>query len=464
MVLIRIYSFLIICLVCNTAISSYAGERICIYEGRRCRVEGFGNDLTVIQLLRVHFKIRTLRINYFEIPIWNAVLLEKWKTLESLNLENNNIESVEANAIHNLPDLISLDLGNNHIKTIPLDTFTQSNHLKKLYFPFNNLTSLESILYVKGPLEVLNLQKNNLTSINGISKLSSLITLKLDRNFISILPESEINKLKLLELLDISSNQITHICKLEGDIKIAIFSNNSILNVNKELFAEAKKLKELSLSENQLAIIEANTFQDLEDLKHLNLNSNQIKQLPLTIFHRQINLEILELSHNKLEFLEYGIFTSLNSLKELHLSYNNFRTLNVNIFYSLKHLQNLHLLGNPLYDLDIEKLLKFNYELSNVYINLTNLDCEKFIQYSAALSEKFVLNAILSQADGINQNCSESAENKQERSSQLEKIENVLRPLLKLHITLTIFAILLLIYLVLLMITCSQKFIQQYNK
>lgn len=141
------------------------------------------------------------------------------------------------------------------------------------------------------------------------------------------IPES-LGKLKLLEKLDISDNNIRI---LPSDL------------------GELKNLRELDISNNKLSAL-PNSLADLTQLRLLDLRHNRLVELPDWI-GEFVNLQILDASFVRLEVVPDWI-GKLHQLKTLHLRGNKLKTLPESIG-ELTQLSSLYLNDNQLTDLPL---------------------------------------------------------------------------------------------------------------
>jgi len=178
----------------------------------------------------------------------------------SLTCVNKGIKNVTG--INKLPDLLYINLSQNHISAINLAKYT---NLKTLDLTSNALTTINVSENVN--LDTLKLGANSLVSID-VAKNSKLVTLELNNNrLLSIGLENNV----LLQTLNISSNGLT---KIDGS--------------------------------------------KLEKLNVLNLGSNDLSEIDLT---KNLNLTTLDISNNKFTSLDISYLKNLTSL---NISENQF--------------------------------------------------------------------------------------------------------------------------------------------
>lgn len=159
-----------------------------------------------------------------------------------------------------------------------------------------------------------------------------------------------------INLLDISSERLTTIDKIEGDVVSIDYSNNKITkiqNLNETLL-------ELILNDNKIRKIE-NLNNNLEILR---LSNNKIRKIENLNEH----LKTLSLSHNKISKIQ----NLNNNLEELYLTCNNIKSIK-NLTKDLKILNLSFNYINKINNLsDNIRYLNLSHNLINKIENLSN--------------------------------------------------------------------------------------------
>nr|AGJ51097.1 variable lymphocyte receptor C [Petromyzon marinus] len=133
---------------------------------------------------------------------------------DKLELDFNQLASIDAKAFQGLPHLTFLSLNNNKLQYLPVGVFDQLKHLNELYLGQNQLKSLPERVFDKlTKLTLLDLQQNQLQSIpEGIFKtLTNLQTLYLSTNQLQSIPHGAFDHLTKLEDLRLSENKLQSI-------------------------------------------------------------------------------------------------------------------------------------------------------------------------------------------------------------------------------------------------------------
>jgi Leucine-rich repeat (LRR) protein len=185
------------------------------------------NELKVLHIVNTKTRLSSFRKFFTLRP--NEIL-----KLTELNLRDNNV--TELNEVFlmraKLSNLVKLDLSNNLISSIELNTFKYLQQLETLDLSNNKLVYLSNAVF------------------SGLKNLKNLI---LKSNLISNLIAAQFNSLPMLQFLDLSSNKITN---LEG-------SNFIYLN----------NLNKLQIEFNPLQRVATDTFKYLKNLKFIDLTS-----------------------------------------------------------------------------------------------------------------------------------------------------------------------------------------------
>jgi internalin A len=211
-------------------------------------------------------------------------------------------------------------------------------HMKNLEYLDSQQLGIKDISGLSSltKLRVLYLQRNSITDINALKKLSKLEILSLNGNGLTDIKSlSALTKMKKLYLRENKLKDITPLGKLT-DLNTLEIGNNKISKV--DAIKNNKKLKLLALDNNQISSIQAikgltgleslylqrNTISDitalssLKKLKLISLNGNKISSIkPLS---KLTKLELLYLKDNKLK--DITVLKGLTGLKELYLSGN----------------------------------------------------------------------------------------------------------------------------------------------
>ncbi|CAI0401294.1 unnamed protein product [Linum tenue] len=248
-------------------------------------------------------------------PIRNLDLTQKPKVAEKIKGIDNDEERLEI-----------VDLGGMSFETVPNPPLNLA-HICKLDLSNNNLQIIpESLMEGLLNIVVLDIHSNQLKSLpNSIGCLSKLKVLNVAGNLLLSLPKAIMN-CRCLKELNVNFNKLG---RLPDNIGFGL-----------------RNLEKLSVNSNLLAFFPS-SLTHLSSLKKLDARLNKLRSLPEDVGNL-IHLEVLNVSQNFqcLEVLPYSI-GMLVSLVELDVSYNKIKTLPDSIG-CLRRLKKLAVDGNPL--------------------------------------------------------------------------------------------------------------------
>ncbi|OAD72715.1 hypothetical protein PHYBLDRAFT_125134, partial [Phycomyces blakesleeanus NRRL 1555(-)] len=300
-------------------------------------------------------------------------------SLESLNMSNNCLTTLEPAQLENIKGLNTLTIYNNKLSDLPssFSSFKQltvlmiSNNdlsifpavigditsLVHLDISFNkittipdcigNLTNLNVLLAIanriKGglppsfaglqSLRELDIRQNSITDIDVLSKLPNLHSVSADYNSVGII-NCELNNIRqlkmcknhlthfnLLKKAEVISNEIpnTITTSPENQLTELNLSNCKLSSLPDELFLNTTLLERLILDNNTLTSI-PDSIGVLSKLIHLSIHTNNIDSLPVEIA-KLGNLKTLDAQKNNLKTLPKEIWLCL-SLDTLNCSSN----------------------------------------------------------------------------------------------------------------------------------------------
>lgn len=188
---------------------------------------------------------------------------------------------------------------------------------------YNSIKCLHDIIATFPKVKSFYAQYNKIAEIsNGISKMTSLVTLNLSHNELSDIPLEFANCTGLVTL-NLSFNQLTSLPVSLSTMKSLRYvdaSNNLIEEASGKIFSVATNIEELDLKNNRLSKLPV-PFYGLRKLKLLNVSYNKLNQLyenmaPMT------SLEELRLSFNAIPSIPDSI-SKLTNLRILELECNS---------------------------------------------------------------------------------------------------------------------------------------------
>ncbi|XP_014040173.1 leucine-rich repeat-containing protein 4C [Salmo salar] len=236
-------------------------------------------------------------------------------------------------SLRDVPDGIStntryLNLQDNLIQVIKVDSFKHLRHLEILQLSKNHIRNIEiGAFNGLASLNTLELFDNRLTTIpNGAFEyLSKLKELWLRNNPIESIPSYAFNRVPSLRRLDLGElKRLSYI----SDGAFQDLSNLRYLNLGmcnlKEIpnILPLVRLEELEMSGNQISVIGPGSFAGLANLQKLWMMHAQIQTIERNSFDDLQSLVELNLAHNNLTLLPHDLFTPLHRLERVHLHHN----------------------------------------------------------------------------------------------------------------------------------------------
>ena len=245
-------------------------------------------------------------------------------------------EEVDMGAIYDIsllagnigPGVTSIDLGGNHIESIPKDLLKGATGLKKFYIGGNAVKFIPSGLFDDcDELEEVQLNSNVIGKLpSGIfDKNTKLKTLELSKIWLTELPRGVFDKLGNLESIDLSENNIREfdndVFKNNSKIKFMNLSQNKLEKMPDSI-SKASSLENLSAYNNKLTKLPDN-FGELNNVKTLRLSNNMIESIDNKVWSKLASKDdaIIDLHNNMLTSIPESILRNKKKRK-LELAYN----------------------------------------------------------------------------------------------------------------------------------------------
>ncbi|XP_011367250.1 leucine-rich repeat transmembrane protein FLRT1 [Pteropus vampyrus] len=202
------------------------------------------------------------------------------RSLRELHLQDNNVRAIARDSLARIPLLEKLHLDDNSVSTVSIeeDAFADSKQLKLLFLSRNHLSSIPAGL--PRTLEELRLDDNRIATIplHAFKGLSSLRRLVLDGNLLANqrIADDTFSRLQNLTELSLVRNSLAapplnlpsaHLQKL-------YLQDNAINHIPYNTLAKMRELERLDLSNNNLTTLPRGLFDDLESLAQLLLRNN----------------------------------------------------------------------------------------------------------------------------------------------------------------------------------------------
>lgn len=250
----------------------------------------------------------------------------------TLRLQSNLLSVLDTAVLHGLPNLTDLDLSQNRFSRVRMITQSVSlPALLSLHLEENHLSHLPEASFSSLPaLQELFLSHNNLHSIapGAFSGLDSLLRLHINNNRLTTVDPVWFKALPCLEVL--------------------MLGGNPVEALPERGFATLKSLRSLVLGSMGLKGLAEEALQGLDDLESLSFYDNLLTKVPRQALKRVPGLKFLDLNKNRIKLIEMGDFKDMFHLKELGL--NNMEEL-VSIekaaLENLPELTKLEITNNP---------------------------------------------------------------------------------------------------------------------
>ena len=253
----------------------------------------------------------------YNLPLTSLSLMQNWTLpqgvkkftdLTTLSMSNMNCPCLEE--IGCLSNLTILSLSGMHLTDLP-DSIANCKSLYHVNLSHNELKSLPSCL-TSLPIGYLSMSENELTNIDGVEKIVTLISLNLENNKLVNFP-NRFGDLVNLELLSADDNKLERlpqsICNC-GKLNMVSLRNNVL-----EAFPQfPSSIERLYLDNNKIEDI-SDDLAPITNLQEFFLPSNPLKNVP-RFLSGCYKLEELNLAFNK--FVEFNIALP-SSLRHLSL-------------------------------------------------------------------------------------------------------------------------------------------------
>ena len=313
--------------------------------GVRSCADVTAGDLAGIQLLRglANANITNLRSGDFQ----------GLSRLGSLNLSNNHLRSLPPDLFRDSPRIRTLELNNNEFSQVPTEALSALPELSWLWLDYNKLANLSRDAFAGlGSIKYLRLHNNGITELppGVFGDLTQLEHLRLVHNELAGLPPDIFAGLTNLQTLALSNNRV-------GKLPSGIFRNlvnlhtlwlpvMGLRELEPDVFSGLSKLRTLDLENNLLRELPEGLFSGLSSLSFLDLRKMYLSELPPGIFDGLKNLETLYLHGNRLGELREGVFDGLGKLTRVFLNGNRLTRLPSDLFAGLSNLELIDMRNN----------------------------------------------------------------------------------------------------------------------
>ncbi|XP_016994908.1 connectin [Drosophila takahashii] len=244
--------------------------------------------------------------------------------------------------------------------------FYQQKRLRELKFVIQNNARLDYI-----PTMIIEPLKN----------LSSIV---IEYSQVEIVKSYAFANLPFLEKIILTNN---HIMALDQDafanhirLRDLNLEHNQIFEMDRYAFRNLPLCETLHLNNNNISTLHEGLFADMARLTSLNLAHNQINVLTSEIFRGLGNLNVLKLTRNNLNFIGDTVFAELWSLSELDLDDNRIERISERALDGLNTLKTLNLRNNLLKKID-NGLLRGTPALLSINVQANKLETLTFYTF-----------------------------------------------------------------------------------
>ncbi|CAA9994424.1 unnamed protein product [Nesidiocoris tenuis] len=338
-------------------LTSFKGEFFLTRRSNGTKLEYLdlsNNDLSYLfpSSFRVHPRLKKLIASRNRFSFFPAELVIGLNHLQTVDLSENMLKSLEEFDFGRLPRLRTLKLNSNLLESVSETAFHNSTQLQHIDLSMNKLERLgERTFQGLGRLKWLNLADNLLAelpeSIFERSKLRMLENVDLSNNLFEVPPLKSLQRQYFfLNSVNLSKNKIKDIPPDDSimvNIKVLDLSfNNLTAETVANVLGEPKTVRELNLAGTGIEYI---TRLETPFLHNLNLSYNQIASIPEKVFERPTLLEVLDLSHNSISSISGtgGVWSKLKNLEVIDLSSNPINTIMQSDFEGLQSLKKLNI-------------------------------------------------------------------------------------------------------------------------
>ncbi|CAI4226387.1 unnamed protein product [Auanema sp. JU1783] len=321
--------------------------------------------------------------------IWKNTFASQ-KMIGKLDLSSNALIALQRGFLGK-QNILHINLAHNAFNRVPIEALeTSSASLSSLNMDHNQIKTVDSpqLVGLKN-ISTLSLSNNQIDSIEeaAFEHLTSLQNLDISHNPVTSWSPTAFKDLShFIVSINLADTGLFSIPKLNHrSIRNMNISHNKIYELKPKDLAAVSKVTTLDISNNNLKTIDPSTFEDLADLKDLNISNNQITHIQEDHLRYLYQLESLcmENMNSLIRLPEPYAFAHLTNLKHLRLTGIPDEATPYNISQIMQHLtplSSLHIeikepvLNTQLYYID-KRLLR---DLQIIGKNLTRIEVGAF--------------------------------------------------------------------------------------
>ncbi|KAM4613795.1 leucine-rich repeat neuronal protein 2 [Polymixia lowei] len=310
----------------------------------------------------------------------------------TLRLQSNLVSSLENVALHSLPNLTELDLSQNRFSSVM--AITQSSPLPSLlslHLEENQLSHLPQASFSSLPaLQELFLSHNRLHSLapGAFAGLDSLLRLHINNNKLTTIDPRWFSALPRLEVLMLGGNPVEALPE-QGfqalrSLRSLVLGGMGLRGLAEKALDGLDGLESLSFYDNLLTRVPTQALKRVPGLKFLDLNKNRIKLVETGDFRDLVHLKELGLNNmEELVSIERAALENLPELTKLEITNNpRLSYIHPQAFLQLSRLESLMLNSNSLSALHQHTLLSLP-SLQEVSLHSNPLRCDCLFRWAA---------------------------------------------------------------------------------
>ncbi|XP_045499162.1 toll-like receptor Tollo [Colias croceus] len=278
--------------------------------------------------------------------------------LHTLILSNNRLTNIESYSFTGLSTLSVLSIDSNRITKIHPHALRNCTSLQDLHINGNRLDEVPIALKEIPQLKTLDLGENLIVSIENASfmTMQQMYGLRLTENNIGNISKGVFDKMTSLKILNLSRNKIHKIeaGSFDGNVNLqAIRLDGNYLTDIGGLFAKLPNLVWLNISDNRLEWFDYAMIPT--GLQWLDIHANRIAELGNYFeIESQLSLSTFDASSNRLTEITGSAIP--NSVEMLYLNDNLISKVQSYTFFKKPNLTRVDLYGNKITSLDPNSL------------------------------------------------------------------------------------------------------------
>ncbi|XP_075997456.1 leucine-rich repeat neuronal protein 2-like [Genypterus blacodes] len=310
----------------------------------------------------------------------------------TLRLQSNLLSELDSAVLHGLPNLTDLDLSQNRFSSVR--TIKESSSLLSLlslHLEENHLSHLPEASFSSLPaLQELFLSHNNLYSIapGAFTGLDSLLRLHINNNRIKTINPQWFKALPQLEVLMLGENPV-EILPEQGfnalrSLRSLVLGGMGLRGLAENALEGLGVLESLSFYDNLLTKVPTQALRRVPGLKFLDLNKNRVKLIETGDFRDMVHLKELGLNNmEELVSIERASLENLPELTKLEITNNpRLSYIHPQAFLQVRRLESLMLNSNSLSALHQHVLISLP-NLQEVSLHSNPLRCDCLFQWAA---------------------------------------------------------------------------------